>query len=77
MEYKGYTIIAEVNVNEQWGFELVDGKVHLTHFIDSGGADEDNIADFVIDYSGDEEFDEYYDTLEGAKEAIDKVVGNG
>lgn len=77
MEYKGYNIIVDVDVNEQWNFELVNGKVHLTDFIDNGGVDEDNIVDFVIQHDGYEEFEDFYDTLEDAKKAIDRVVNNG
>jgi hypothetical protein len=40
MQYKGYSIIAEVSVNEQWEFEETDQGIRLTGFIDNGGADE-------------------------------------
>lgn len=74
MEYKGYKIVAEVNVNEQWEFEDTALGVRLTNFIDNGGADEANIVDYIIlDKDGDyaEQFDDHYYTLGGAKEAID------
>lgn len=74
MNYKGYRIIADVDVNEQWEFEETDRGIELTSFIDKGEADEANIVDYIIlDKEGDyaEQFEPYYDTLEGAKEAID------
>lgn len=79
MNYKGYIIIAEVDVNEQWDFEETPKGIHLTSFLDSGGADEANITDFIIKTEDDEYPDwaeDHYDTLEKAKEAIDAHQSN-
>jgi hypothetical protein len=75
MQYKGYSIIAEVSVNEQWEFEETDQGIRLTGFIDNGGADESGIEDFlVLDENGDypDWATDNYTTVEEAKAAIDK-----
>ena len=75
MIYKGFTIYADVNVNEQWDIDETDnGEATLSAYRDSGGPDDDNIVDFLIE---DEDgylpswANEYYDTLQAAKDAID------
>lgn len=73
MEYRGYKIIAEINVNEQWDFEEVDGGIHLTGYIDGGGADEDNLADFLVEDPEGDDVD-YRDTLAEAKLLIDQEL---
>lgn len=77
MTYRGYTIIAELNVNSQWDFELdKDGAIQLTDFIDNGDADPDNLADFlVVDPDGDDV--DWRDTLEDCKELIDATIKEG
>lgn len=78
MEYKGYKIVVEVDVNEQWEFEETDKGIRLTSFIDNGGADESGIVDYIIlDKDGDypEELKEdFYGNLADAKEAIDNYL---
>lgn len=74
MDYKGYHIIAEINVNSQWDFDADDdGNIELTSNLGEGDADEDNLADFLVqDPEGDEV--DWADDLEGAKALIDADI---
>lgn len=75
MEYKGYTIIAEINVNSQWQFDVTDnqGNIALTNHISDGEADEDNIADFLVQDPDGEDVDWRGNFLE-AKVLVDQMV---
>ena len=74
MDYKGYHIIAEINVNSQWDFdEDENGNIALTNHIDEGEADEDNIADFLVEDPEGDQVD-WRDTLEEAKALIDETI---
>lgn len=76
MNYKGYHIIAEINVNSQWDFDEENGFIHLTNHIDDGEADEDNLADFLVqDPEGDDV--DWRDTLAEAKKLIDEEIAKG
>lgn len=77
MNYKDYHIIAEVNVNSQWDFEeLANGSINLTEHISDGEADEDNLADFLVERPDGEHLD-WADTLEDAKKLIDEDIERG
>lgn len=75
MHYRGYHIIAEINVNSQWEFEEENGFIHLTNHIDDGEADEDNLADFLVQDPDGEDVD-WRDTLAEAKQLIDNEIDN-
>jgi len=74
MDYKGYQIIAEINVNSQWYFTEDDhGNIELLSHIDQGEADEDNLADFLV-YDPEGEQVDGRDTLAEAKQLIDETI---
>jgi hypothetical protein len=76
MDYKGYHIIAEINVNSQWDFtERENGTIEIFSHIDQGEADEDNLADFLILDPEGEDIG-WHDTLAGAKLMVDVEIKN-